>query len=233
VTPKVKADVPEDSFAGGGEVKALVPKTNVAKVTTGNGISRINDQFLVLDKEWRYTYVNDTVAQVVGIPKEELLGKCIWDVFPDTVGSQFYLEAHRAIAEQTVVQCEYFYSPWQRQFENRIYPSSDGVSIFITDITVPHQNSEEWFGEMTDAIPHIVWTCRSNGEVEYFNQQALDAFGISLEQLLASGWHPVVHPDDLQRTIDRWMQSVSAGTQYELEYRPGIIAVNSFGYQRI
>ncbi|BAZ25292.1 multi-sensor hybrid histidine kinase [Kalymmatonema gypsitolerans NIES-4073] len=218
-TPKVKAGVPEDSFAGGGEVKALVPNMNVAKVTTGNAISRINDQFLVLDKEWRYTYVNDTVAEVVRIPKEELLGKCIWDVFPDKVGSQFYLEAHRAIAEQRFVQCDYFYSPWQRHFENRIYPSSDGVSIFITDITEPQQNSEEWFGEMTDAIPHIVWTCRPDGEVEYFNQQALDAFGMSLEQLLAEGWHPVVHPDDLQRTIDRWMQSVSAGTQYELEYR--------------
>ncbi len=219
MTPKVKAGVPEDSFAGGGEVKALVPKMNVAKVTTGNGISRINDQFLVLDKEWRYTYVNDTVAQVVGIPKEELLGQCIWDVFPDTVGSEFYLEAHRAVAEQTVVQCDYFYSPWQRHFENRIYPSSDGVSIFITDITERQQNSEEWFGEITDAIPHIVWACRPDGKVEYFNQQALDAFGMTLEQLLAEGWHPVVHPDDLQRTIDRWMQSVSAGTQYELEYR--------------
>lgn len=73
---------------------ALVPKMNVAKVTTGNAISRINDQFLVQDKKWRYTYVNDTVAEVVGIPKEELLGKCIWDVFPDLVGSQFYLEVH-------------------------------------------------------------------------------------------------------------------------------------------
>ncbi|MBD2463204.1 PAS domain-containing protein [Oscillatoria sp. FACHB-1407] len=81
------------------------------------------------------------------------------------------------------------------------------------------QSQEQRFQRMVDAIPHMVWVCRSNGEVEYFNQQSLDAFGITLEQLLAEGWHPLVHPDDLQRTVDAWSASVTTGTPYQLEYR--------------
>ncbi|HEY9696265.1 MAG TPA: PAS domain-containing protein [Trichocoleus sp.] len=81
------------------------------------------------------------------------------------------------------------------------------------------RSQEQRFRQMADAIPHMVWTCQPKGEVEYFNQQSLDAFGITLEQLLAEGWQPLVHPDDLQRTLDAWTEAVTAGTGYQLEYR--------------
>jgi PAS domain S-box-containing protein len=53
-------------------------------------LASINDQFLVLDSEWRYTYVNDRVVETVGMSREDLLGHCIWDIFPDLVGTQFH-----------------------------------------------------------------------------------------------------------------------------------------------
>ncbi len=81
------------------------------------------------------------------------------------------------------------------------------------------RSQEQRLRQITDAIPHMVWTCQPNGEVEYFNQQSLDAFGITLDQLLTEGWQPLVHPDDLQRTIDTWITSVTTETHYHLEYR--------------
>ncbi|WP_179228351.1 PAS domain-containing protein [Leptolyngbya ohadii] len=81
------------------------------------------------------------------------------------------------------------------------------------------RSQEQRFHQITDAIPHMVWTCQPNGEVEYFNQQSLDAFGITLEQLLTEGWQSLVHPDDLPRTTRAWIASVTAGTPYQLEYR--------------
>jgi PAS domain S-box-containing protein len=81
------------------------------------------------------------------------------------------------------------------------------------------QAPEERFQQIIDAIPQIVWTCQATGEVEYFNQQALNTFGISLEQLLADGWHQLVHPEDLQVTINAWMSAVTTGNNYQIEYR--------------
>jgi PAS domain S-box-containing protein len=115
--------------------RALHTKVQAAKEQLETVLASINDQFLVLDREWRYTYVNDRVVEVVGMSREALLGKCIWDVFPETVGGQFYSELHRATAEQSIVHFEYFYPSWQRWFENHIYPSATGVSVLVTEIT--------------------------------------------------------------------------------------------------
>ncbi len=111
-------------------IEAEVAKAHLETVLAG-----IQDQFYVLDREWRYTFVNDQVAEVVGIQKEELLGKIIWEVFPDVFKSEFYNQVQQAFAQQTVVQFQFFYSAWQRWFENRIYPNAFGVSIFVTDIS--------------------------------------------------------------------------------------------------
>src|SRR4026207_1736396 len=37
--------------------------------------------------------------------------------------------------EQIFIESENYYEPWDRWFENRIYPSPDGVSIFFHEIT--------------------------------------------------------------------------------------------------
>ncbi|BDI15554.1 hypothetical protein ANSO36C_13560 [Nostoc cf. commune SO-36] len=57
-----------------------------------------------MDRQWRYTFVNDRIAEVAGIQKEELQGRIIWEVFPDVVKTEFYTQVHRAMAQQTVVQ---------------------------------------------------------------------------------------------------------------------------------
>ncbi|MEP1080285.1 PAS domain-containing protein [Leptolyngbya sp. PL-A3] len=81
------------------------------------------------------------------------------------------------------------------------------------------RSQEQRFRQMVDAIPHMVWTCQPNGEVEYFNQQSLDAFGITLEQLLSEGWQPLVHSEDIQQAVDCWTEAVTTGTRYQIEYR--------------
>ena len=50
-------------------------------------LASLNDHIVVYDNEWRYTYVNDAAARVLGLPKEDLLGHSIWELFPDAVGN--------------------------------------------------------------------------------------------------------------------------------------------------
>ncbi len=115
--------------------QSLRLEVQVAKDNLENVLTRIADQFLAFDQDWRYTYVNDRVVEITGISRENLLGRSIWDVFPDVMNSQFETEMRRAVAEQTPVQFEYFYPQWGRWFENHVYPAPDGVSVIVTDIT--------------------------------------------------------------------------------------------------
>jgi PAS domain S-box-containing protein len=98
-------------------------------------LESIDDHLVSYDHEWRYTFVNEGAARLLGKPKEELLGHSIWDLFPEAVGNQYWRDLHQAVAEMRPITAEFYYRAWDRWFENRIYPSSDGVTVFSSDIS--------------------------------------------------------------------------------------------------
>jgi PAS domain S-box-containing protein len=98
-------------------------------------LASISDQFLVLDRDWRYAYVNDRVTEATARSRQELLGRCVWVMFPETLGTTFERELRRAAAQQTPAHFEFHYPVWDRWFENHAYPSPDGVTLFVTEIT--------------------------------------------------------------------------------------------------
>jgi PAS domain S-box-containing protein len=72
---------------------------------------------------------------------------------------------------------------------------------------------------LAEAIPQFVFVTTAEGQNEYVNHQFCDYTGLSLEQMLNLDWLSIIHPDDQDRTRDRWLASVSSGEFYEIEYR--------------
>ena len=105
-------------------------------------LSSIGDAFVVLDRQWRYTYVNDHAVALLGRRREDLLGQNVWDLFPEIRDELPGQELHRALATQQPVSFEYFNPLWQRWFENRVFPTPDGVSVFFADISARKQAEE-------------------------------------------------------------------------------------------
>ncbi|HXU83807.1 MAG TPA: PAS domain S-box protein, partial [Polyangia bacterium] len=114
-------------------------------------LERVSDGFTALDRQWRYTYVNKCGGKMLGREAASLVGKHIWTEFPEGVGQKFHLAYERAMAEQQMVQLREYYPPWQRWFENRIYPSADGLSIFFTDVT-EQQETQDRLKASTDQL---------------------------------------------------------------------------------
>lgn len=110
-------------------------------------LERITDGFVALDTNWRYTYVNHNAGELLGKPAEYLIGKHIWTEFPEGIGQPFYNAYYEAAATQEPVQIEEFYQPWGRWFENRIYPSPDGLSIYFHEITERKQHEKLMAGQ--------------------------------------------------------------------------------------
>lgn len=106
-------------------------------------LERVSDGFVALDGTWRYRYVNASAGRLLGRAPEKLLGKHIWSEFPEGRGQAFHKAYEQAIAEQRMVQLRALYPPWNRWFENRIYPSSDGLSIFFQDVTEQQLRDEQ------------------------------------------------------------------------------------------
>ncbi len=96
---------------------------------------RISDAFIALDRNWQYTYLNKNAEQLLGVKKENMLGKVIWDIYPDIVGNKTWQAFQDAMEKQVPLIIEDYYAPLNLWYENRIYPSPDGLSVVISDIS--------------------------------------------------------------------------------------------------
>ncbi|MBD2102481.1 ATP-binding protein [Leptolyngbya sp. FACHB-261] len=98
-------------------------------------LESITDAFFALDQEWRVTYLNPQAERLLQRSRADLLGKCVWNEFPETIGSTFEQEYHKAVSEQVSVAFEEFYAPLNTWFEVHAYPSTDGLSVYFQNIS--------------------------------------------------------------------------------------------------
>ena len=98
-------------------------------------LERITDPVVALDLEWRFTYVNDAAARVLGFSAGDLLGRNIWTDLPDALEASFPDACRRAMTERVSGQAELSLPPNGRRFVCRLYPSDSGLSIFFHDDT--------------------------------------------------------------------------------------------------
>ena len=104
----------------------------------------ITDGLVVLDHNWHYSYINDQGARLIGMRPEQVIGACIWELFPHVRGSQFEGSFRRAVESgQTVHFEEYYPEPLNMWFECHCFPSDEGLSVFFHDVTARKRAEEE------------------------------------------------------------------------------------------
>ena len=102
------------------ELESAATDWQPACVSLESVLAGIDDHLVCFDHQWRYTYVNDKVSEVLGKTRDELLGHCVWELFPEAVGNQFYCEVHAAAADHRVIRSEYYSARVQRWFANHM-----------------------------------------------------------------------------------------------------------------
>jgi serine phosphatase RsbU (regulator of sigma subunit)/PAS domain-containing protein len=99
--------------------------------------------FFLLDRQWRFRYVNAEMDKVLHLPRGELLGRSIWDVYPRMVGSRFEAAYRDAVASGRPTAFEAQYSGelpgW---YEVRAWPRPDGLAVYYLDVTARHTAEE-------------------------------------------------------------------------------------------
>jgi PAS domain S-box-containing protein len=191
-------------------------------------LERVSDAIVAFDAEWRYTYINPQAAQIFGKSIEELLGQVVWEVFPEAVGLPSYNAHMKAFSSQTVVITEFYYEPWNRWFENRIYPSSNGVTTYFQDITdriltlKALQESEERrilaIAGSKDAIWD--WNVVTNQVVLSARWSEMRGFPSVETTCNATTWSEGIYPEDFDRVMQLVQIHFAKETeQFTAEYR--------------
>lgn len=98
-------------------------------------LDSIADGFFALDREWRFTYVNARAEATMGQRREQVLGRCVWDAFPEYLGSDYERAFRRAVEREEVVEIETRHPARDVWFAIRAYPTTEGLSVYLRDIT--------------------------------------------------------------------------------------------------
>jgi PAS domain S-box-containing protein len=144
----------------------------------------IPEVFFFLDCNWRFIYVNQRAEKYFANISEELLGKRIWNIAPQMVGSPMAEYFHKAMSEQAPIYSE-VPSPLSSQyFESHIYPSVNGLSVYMHDITERKQieeaqaKTEERYSNILNNIGDPIFVIDHEWRLVYINQEMEEFFKI-------------------------------------------------------
>lgn len=183
------------------EERAIKTSLEQTRSLMENILSSVSDGFVALDKQWNYTYVNERGAALLNNSKpENLIGKHIWTIFPEGYEQPFRVYYEKVMNERAPLVTQEYYEPWDRWFENRIYPAPDGgITIFYSDITEA-KKAEERYRQLFYENPMPMWIYDS-GSLAFLevNNTAIEHYGYSREDFLKMTIKDIRPKEDVEK----------------------------------
>lgn len=210
-------------IAGGAEPEALVYVTALTPAGRGGDeplpvvLDRLHDAVIAYDGDWRYSYLNRSAERFIGLPREALLGKVMWEAFPATVGSASETQLRRAAACDGPSEFEVVGTAKRGIFAVRAYPSEGGLVCYYRDVTAEREAaaalraSEEKYRSIFENSLAGMLLARESGEILAANQAACQMLGSTEEEICAGGRGGVVDPSD-PRVADYLAERARSGT---------------------
>jgi PAS domain S-box-containing protein len=172
----------------------------------------IDEGVAVFDTDWRYRYVNERAVELLRQPASSLVGKAIWDVFPDIVDTDIEATLRRAAARGERVEFETLYKPYGRWFRTRVFPTPEGFSALLEDTTARKQTEEASL-----RLAAIVrWSDEAivakdlDGIITAWNPAAERLFGFAAEEAIGRSIRMIV-PADRQGEEDEVLRRLRRG----------------------
>jgi PAS domain S-box-containing protein len=189
----------------------------------------ISDVFFAMDKNLRYIYWNKASENLTGIPAKDAIGKHLAEIFPDikeTKVEQFYKKVLRTKQSQSFLN-KYRVRDRDFVFEISAYPTMNGVSVFVRDITEHKrmeealQESEEKFKNLAEQSPNMVFV-NKKGRVVYANKKAEEIMGYSKEEFYSPHFNflCLIAPESREQINSIYEQHLKSSKDVApLEYR--------------
>lgn len=183
-------------------------------------LESVRDGVLTLDKEWRIAYVNPRGEQMLGRPRDRLVGQHILEAFPESVGSAIHREMDRARRENAFVEIESLYSPGDRWFEVRGYPQTDGsMTVYFRDVTKRRRAQEalRLQARMLDTVRQAVIAIAPDGVIFYWNHAAEELLGWRADQVVGLTTIAMMQPDLDSDDADAFLARLAKGESFAAE----------------
>jgi PAS domain S-box-containing protein len=199
-------------------------ETEKARQEARTILERISDAFFALDAKRRFVYVNREAERFWDKPREECLGKNIWEVFPQAVGTESYEVIERAAKEGISIEFETISPIFQDSLiTGRIHPSAEGLSVYFQDVS-KQKREEEALKESEKFVRQLLRNF-PNGSVNVFDRslnyllaegKGLEQVGLSPEMLVGKNLNELFPKESVDFVVP-YYQRAFAGEAVEFE----------------
>ena len=180
---------------------------------------RITDAFVALDNTFNYTYLNKRAGEILDADPDALIGKNMWPKFPGGSDGTLYVACLDAMAQQKYVYHEEHNAASDRWFENHLYPSPDGLSIYFRDITekkwaeLALQQSEQRYRSLVEHASDGIFISNAEGRYVDVNSSACKMLGYTREELLEMSGMQIIATRSEGELVSRY-ELLKAGHSY-------------------
>lgn len=178
-------------------------------------LESISDGVFMVDREWRFTYVNPQAARMFGAQASSLLDVPCWNVLPDVLddgGSEGHLRRiwQRALRDGTPLNIEAAHGPSQRWYELRAYPHAHGLTVYLHDVSSRKRQERELLKRDAESRHALQlgrmgsWELHLRSGRLHWSAETCAIFGVehSPEEEGLEALRRRVHPDDWASLMD-------------------------------
>ena len=141
-------------------------------------LESISDGFFALDEDLVVTYFNNAAERLLGRKSADLLGRKLFEAFPEAKGSVFEEQYARALKEKKFVTFETYFGikPYENWYEVRVYPLDKGIAVYF-QVTTERKRAEKALREseylqraILNNIPDMAWLKDAQGKYIAVNE---------------------------------------------------------------
>jgi PAS domain S-box-containing protein len=125
-------------FIGIVKIKPMLVEHKRSEEKFQNLLNNMREGYHVIDRDWRYVYINDVASKYEKKEKQKLIGHTIMDEFPNIINTELFNTLKLCMENRTPhhMENEFLYSDGSKGwFDLSIQPVPDGISILFIDIT--------------------------------------------------------------------------------------------------
>lgn len=170
-------------------------------------VNAMTDGLGVVDKEWRFTFVNDRLVEMIGVSRDELIGQAVWDAVPELVGTEFDIAFRTAVTQGTTATVRDRIDARDAWLEAIAYPSGGGLAVHLRDFTeseraeLRYQRAQEQLatlGRLLDISRDAIVVRDADHCITYANAGARALYGWDSLDVIGSDTRDLVTMDRQQ-----------------------------------